>query len=121
MNKYQALQSFLEKVGVPVYAESSVPEQAEYPYMTYSQVDGDFMSGETSMNVNLWCYTDTESQPNELVFQLSKLVGFGGTTLIYDTGAIWVKKGSPFAQNIPDESNVKHRYINLDLEFLSFI
>lgn len=120
MNKNQAIQKFLEGIGIPVYAESSVPEQADFPYLTYAQVDGDFMVGETTMNANLWCYTETESQPNELVFQLSKLIGYGGKTVMYDTGAVWIKKGTPFAQNIPDENDkVKRRYINLDIEFFS--
>lgn len=36
MNKAQAIQAFWESFGVPAYEESTVPDDAVMPYITYS-------------------------------------------------------------------------------------
>lgn len=122
MNRYEAIQKFFEGFNVPAYAESAVPAQAKFPYLTYNLVDGDFMSGEVAMNVNLWFYTDSEAKPNALAAELARAIGYGGRLLTFEGGAVWLKKGSPWCQNVPDDSGdekVKHRYLNVDLEFLT--
>lgn len=120
MNRYQAIQQFLESFDIPAYVESSVPSEAEYPYLTYTLPENDNMGGEVSMNVNVWYYTDTETKPNQKVFEIAKAIGYGGKLITFDDGAVWLKKGSPWVQNIPSESNnkIKHRYLNVDLEYL---
>lgn len=120
MNRHQAIYQFLSGFDIPAYASGSVPAEAEFPYLTYEMVDGDFLSGEVNMTVHVWYYTDTETAPNQKVFELSKGIGYGGKKLNFDDGAVWVKKGSPWCTNVPDEnSKVKHRYLNIDLEFIT--
>ena len=45
----------------------------------------------------------------------------GGAFVPYDGGAMWIKRGSPWCQNIADESNknIKRRYLNITVEYLS--
>lgn len=73
------------------------------------------------MLVNVWCYTDSEAEPNELVRRIGNAIGFGGKLLPFDGGALWIKRGSPWAQTVSDEGDnaVKRRYLNVDVEFLT--
>lgn len=121
MNKAQAIYKFFSGFEIPAYAATSVPAQAEFPYLTYELVDGDFASGETTMTVHVWYYTDSEAAPNQKVFEIAQAIGYGGRLLKYDGGAAWIKKGSPWAQSVPDQDNekVKHRYLNVDVEYMS--
>lgn len=120
MNKYEALYQFFSQFGIPAYVASSVPPEADCPYLTYAPIDGDFMSGEMSMEVNLWFRTDSEAEPNQKVFEIAKAIGFGGTCVGFDEGKIWIKKGNPWAQSVPDEDiRIKRRYLNVDLEYIS--
>ena len=49
------------------------------------------------------------------------LDGKGGKTIRCDEGIIWIKKGTPFCQNLSDETDadIKRRYINVTAEFLT--
>lgn len=119
MNNYEALQKFFEGFGIPAYVSSSTPEQAKYPYLTYSPVVGDFTDGEVSMEVDLWYYTTSEAAPNNKAREIYNAIGMGGVMLKHDEGAIWVKRGNPWCQSVPDTNEmIKRRYINIDLEYI---
>lgn len=120
--KAAAIQGFLSGFGVPAYAAASVPDDATEPYLTYALVDGAWGDGEVAMEVNLWYYGDGEAAPNAKVQEISKAIGIGGAYIPCDGGAIWIKRGSPFAQSVSDgtgDDKVKRRYINLDLEYIT--
>lgn len=120
--KAAAIQSFLSSFGLKTYAATSVPDDAAYPYLTYYLVDGAWGDVEQAMQVDLWYYGGSEATPNAKVQEISAAVGLGGVVLPCDLGSIWVKRGSPFAQTVSDgsgDSEIKRRYINLDLEFLT--
>lgn len=120
MNKAEAIHKFLSGFGIPAYAESSVPAKAKFPYITYALVVDDFSSGEVSMPINVWYYTDSERIPNAKVNEIAEAIGYGGKLITYDGGAVWIKRGSPWCQSISEsERKVKRRYINLDLEYIS--
>lgn len=122
MNRYEAIQEFFETLGIAVYPDSSVPAQAPYPRLTYSQVDGDFLSGEIAMSVDVWFYTESEATVNAFTSKMADAIGFGGKLVGFDDGLIWLKKGSPWCQNVPDDSGddkVKHRYLNVTLEYIT--
>ena len=119
MNEAQAVQDFLGGFGIPAYAETSVPSDAEYPYLTYGLVVGSWLdAGDTSVQVNLWYYTESEAVPNAKVREIAEAIGMGGVCLPCDGGFVWVKRGSPFAQSVAEENDkIKRRYINIDLEY----
>lgn len=120
MNKYEAMYQFFSGFGIPAYVETSVPPEADYPYLTYAPIDGDYMSGEASMLVNLWYWTDSEAEPNEKVREIAEAIGFGGTCVGFDGGMMWLKKGNPWAQSLADEDPmIKRRYLNVDVEYIS--
>lgn len=120
MNKYEALHRFMSSFGIPAYVESSVPAEAEYPYLTYTPITGDILNGEQSMPVNVWFYTSSEAEPNEKVIEIAERITFGGICIGYDAGMIWIKKGNPWAQTITDtDPMIKRRYLNIDMEYIA--
>lgn len=120
--KAAAVQSFLSGFSIPAYAATSVPEDTDFPYITYYLVDGAFGDAEQAMQVDLWYYGTSEAPANAKVQEISKALGLGGAYLPCDGGAVWLKRGSPFAQTVADGSgddNVKRRYLNIDLEYIT--
>ena len=51
--------------------------------------------------------------------ELSAAIGYGGVRLSCDEGYIWLKRGSPWCQNLSDETDpfIKRRYINVTAEY----
>lgn len=121
MTKSEAVQAFLERCGSPVYAAASVPDHAEFPYTTYEMQTAAFGDGEVPITVNAWFYTASEDIADAYCEQLSRLIGRGGVMLPCDDGAVWIKRGSPFAQRIKNtgEDMIKRRYINVSAEFFT--
>lgn len=113
--------------GVTAYPETAVPskangddEDAAFPYLTYTNPDAGF-GEEISLSVNLWFYTEDEAPPNAAANALYEKLGDGGVIVLYDGGAFWLKRGTPFSQPVQDEDNrVKRRYINITQEKISF-
>ena len=120
MTKDKVIHSFLSQF-LPFYAASSVPDDVVFPYGTYELPLGALDSGEVSMTVKLWFYTESEAIPNAKAQELSDAIGFGGKVLDCDGGYIWIKRGSPFSlsQSDADNQNVKLRYINVTVEYLT--
>ena len=122
MTPEAAIYGFLNGFSIPAYASASVPDQAQFPYITYDLVLGEWEQGEVNMPVNVWYRTDSEAQPNAKVREISQAIGMGGVTLPCDGGMLWVKKGSPWAQAVTvegEDEKVKRRYININIEFLT--
>ena len=121
MTPEAAVYRFLSGFGVPAYASTSVPDQAEFPYLTYTLVVGEWGDGGVSMQVDLWYRTESEAVPNAKVREISRHIGIGGTTVPCDDGMLWIRRGSPWAQAVDiaeEDDEVKRRYINLIIEYL---
>ena len=122
MTPEAAVYTFLSSFGIPAYAASSVPDQATFPYLTYDLVIGEWGQPEVNMPVNVWYRTDSEALPNAKVREISKAIGMGGVLLHCDGGALWLKKGSPWAQAMTvegEDEKVKRRYVNINIEFMT--
>ena len=120
MTKDKALHAWFSQF-LPAFPTSNVPEDATFPWLTYELITGSWESGEIALTVNLWYYTESEAIPNAKAQEISDAIGMGGAFVPYDGGAIWIKRGSPWCQNIVDESdkNIKRRYLNITVEYLS--
>ena len=120
MTKGAALQSFFDSI-MTSYAASSVPDNAALPYLTYDFITSAWDGGEVGLTVNMWFRTTSEKEPNAAVDRLSKAIGLGGVQLPCDDGMIWLKRGSPWAQSLTDETDktIKRRYINVTAEYLT--
>lgn len=121
MTPEAAIYQYLNEFGIPAYASTATPSDAEFPYITYDLVLGDWMSGEFNMPVNVWYRTDSEAEPNAKVRQIANSLGLSGITILCDNGMLWLKKGSPWAQAVRvegEDDKVKRRYININVEYL---
>lgn len=120
MTPEAAIYQFMNEFGIPAYPDSSVPDDAEFPYITYSLTLGEFLEPEVNMPVNVWYRTESESAPNAKVREMFTRIGPGGVTVPCDDGMLWVKRGSPWAQALAiseEDEMVKRRYVNINLEF----
>lgn len=122
MTPEAAIYTFLSGFSIPAYAASSVPDQAQFPYITYDLVLGEWEQGEVNVPVNVWYRTESEALPNAKVREISQAIGMGGVTLPCDGGMLWLKKGSPWAQAVTidgEDEKVKRRYVNINIEYLT--
>lgn len=126
MTKDKALYAFFSGFGIPAYPDNAVlNENGEpdviLPYLTYTPVFDAWGGEPVSLTVNLWYRTESEAVPNDKAQELSKAIGMGGKVLPCDGGYIWLKRGSPWCQNLSDEADsiIKRRYINVTAEYLT--
>ena len=120
MTKGAALQAFFSQF-MDAYAASAVPEDVTFPYLTYELITSALDGGEVGLTVNLSFYTTSEAVPNAKAQELSDAIGYGGVTIPCDGGFIWLKRGSPWCQNLQDDTdkNIKRRYINVTAEYMT--
>ena len=119
MTPEAAIYQWLNGFGIPAYPSSSVPEKAAFPYMTYDLVLGEWGRAEVNMPVNVWYRTESEAEPNAKVREIGAALGMGGKLVPCDGGALWLKKGSPWAQSVTiegEDEKVKRRYVNINIE-----
>lgn len=117
-----AVYQFLSGFGIPAYASTSVPTGAKFPYLTYDLTVGDWMGGDVSVPVNVWYRTDSEAAPNAKVREIHDAIGMGGVIVPCDGGALWIKRGSPWAQSVlagGEDEKIKRRYVNLDIDYMT--
>lgn len=120
MTPEACIQEFMSSFGIPAYASTATPSDAEFPYLTYDLVIGEWMQGEVNMPVNIWYHTDSEAEPNAKVREMSARLGIPGVTRPCDGGMLWFKKGSPWAQAMRvegEDEKVKRRYVNINVEY----
>ena len=123
MTKAAAIYQFWKSFGLPTYEENSVPtgdNAPALPYLTYQFATDDF-GKEVALTSSLWYRSTSWTQANEKAEEISKAIGRGGKMLPCDGGAIWIKKGTPFAQNMGDECDdmIKRKYLNLVVEYFT--
>ena len=119
MKKAQALNSFWNGFGWVAYDESTVPDNAKLPYITYAYGEDDF-GHPISLTASLWYRGKRWDVISDKFEEISKAISRGGVMVSYDDGAILIHKGSPFAQRVKDEDDsIRRIFMNLEIEFLS--
>ena len=124
MTKDKALYSFFSGFGIPAYPANAVlNENGEpdviLPYLTYTPVFDAWGGEPASLTVNLWYRTESEAIPNAKAQEISKAIGREGVNVQCDGGTIWIRRGSPWCQNLADEVDpaIKRRYINVTAQY----
>lgn len=123
MTKEAALHAFYSSFGLKAYEENAVPtgdDAPDFPYLTYS-VSSDSIGTDVALTASLWYRGTSWVQANAKAEEISRRIGRGGKILSCDGGAIWLRRGTPFAQSMGDESDdqIKRKYINITAEFLT--
>ena len=118
MDKWQALQSFFSSFGLTAYDESSVPESAQLPYITY-QAAADSLDSPVVLTGDLYYKSTSWTEISQKADEINDALK-NGVIMPLDIGFLWLVRGSPFAQRINEDSDtLKHIYIVLMGEFLT--
>ena len=120
MTKAAAIYQFWNSFGLTAYEENSVPDDAAFPYITYQLVTDSF-DREVPVTASLWYRSESWTAINAKTEEISQKIGRGGKIISCDGGAIWLKRGQPFAQSMSDESDdlIKRKYLNITAEFMT--
>lgn len=122
MTKAAALQQFFSSFGITAYAAASVPDDTTFPWLTYDLATGNWYTEAVAITVNLWYYTTSEAVPNAKAQEILAKIS-PSYTIPCDGGLILLRPGSPFCQNIVDDTDriIKRRYINISAEYLTVV
>ena len=120
MTKAAAIYQFWNSFGLTAYEENSVPDEAAFPYITYQLVTVSF-DREIPLAASIWYRSESWTAINAKTDEISQKISRGGKIIPCDGGAIWLKRGQPFAQNMGDESDdlIKRKYLNITAEFMT--
>ena len=120
MTKAAAMYQFWSSFGLTAYEENTVPDDAVFPYITY-QLLTDSFDHEVPVTASIWYRSESWTAINSKTEEISQKISRGGRVISCDGGAIWLKRGQPFAQNMGDESDdlIKRKYLNITAEFMT--
>lgn len=99
----KALYNFFSGFGLDAYVEYAPPEDAELPYITYQLIEPGW-SDIGTIYARVWYRSTSYTAINAKVDEISAAVG-EGISLRTDNGAVYLTRGTPFAQNMPMEGD----------------
>lgn len=120
MDKAQAIHEFWSSFDLPAYDESSVPDDARMPYITYN-VATDSLDSILPLHGSLWYRSTAWDEITQKSEEIAEMLGSKGYLIKkLDDGYVWMQKGKPFAQRMTDEDEqVRRIYVNVTAEFLT--
>ena len=120
MTKAAAIYQFWNSFGLTAYEVNTVQTDPSFPYITYQLVTDSF-DREVQVTASLWYRSESWTAINAKTEEISQKINRGGKIISCDDGAIWIKRGQPFAQNMRDESDnlIKRKYLNITAEFMT--
>jgi hypothetical protein len=121
MTKGQAIQSFWERFDIPAYDETTVPDNAQFPYITY-QVQTDSLDSVCMTNASLWYRSYSWKEISEKTEEISQAIArMNAPSIKIDGGRLYISKGVSFAQRMSDDSDdaVRRILLNINYEFLT--
>ena len=119
MNSIQTLHAFWSSFGWKAYDETSVPDDAVLPYITY-EVSSDEFGSTLLQNASLWYRSTSWAEVTEKEQEIAEFIGRGGRMLKFDGGAIWLQKSTPWAQRMSDSSDdmIRRIVLSIMIEYL---
>lgn len=119
MDKLQAYHSFWASFGWKAYDETSVPDIAVLPYITY-EVAVDYFDNELALTASLWSRSTSWVDITAKEKEIAELIGRGGLIIPYAGGGLWIKRGNPWAQRMSDSSDdmIRRIVLNISIEFI---
>ena len=120
--KTQALYNFFSGFELPVYEENTVPTgkiAPELPYITYATATSGF-DDNVQISASLWYKGYAWDDADRKAAEINTALAHGGKMIPYTGGALWIRRGTPFAQHMADDDDTIRRiYLNLTAEYLS--
>lgn len=120
MTKAAAIQAFWASFGMAAYEESTVPDDAAFPYITYELVT-DALGETTFMSASVWYRSTSWVQANAKAEEIGAYIGYAGRMILCDEGRIHLRRGTPFAQSRgdPDDDTIRRKILNIMADFLT--
>ena len=120
MTKAAAIYQFWNSFGLTAYEENTVQDDAVFPYITYQLVTDSF-DREIQLTASLWYRSERWTGINSKTEEISQKISRGGKIIPCDGGAIWLKRGRPFAQSMGGEGDdlLKRKYLNITADFMT--
>lgn len=123
MTKEAALYEFWSSFKLPAYEENSIfalKDAPVFPYITY-EVQTDSFGDAVYLTGSLWYRTPSWTEANAKKREIAEFIGMGGVMTDIDGGAMWIKRNSPFAQNLGDSSDdmIKRVVLNIAVEYFT--
>lgn len=123
MDKQQALHQFWNSFGWKAYDGNTTPDNAmdrfDGHYITYSVVTS-ALDEPVPISGNLWMRDTSWEEITQKANEISEYIGIGGVLIPFDHGYLWICRGTPFSQRLPEsDSTIRKIYINLMAEYLS--
>ena len=118
LDRYQALHTFWSSFGLQAYDENTVPEDVTFPYITYEASTAS-VNEKIPASASLWYRSTSWDEISRKAEQISEQISWGGSSVVYDTGRLWVTKEAPFAQRMsePSDSLVRRIVLQVSVEF----
>lgn len=119
----KALYDFYSGFGIPAYSKDNVPDDATFPYITYTVVDGDW---DTPRSHYCMVYMRTRSNQELLkkADEIKEAIGTG-LRLPCDGGCLYlhyenaeIMSGANSGTQSEQDSDVRSVYINMQLDVL---
>lgn len=120
MDKWQGLQSFWSSFGIPAYDENSVDETMQMPYITY-EARVDSLGFPVAASATIWMRSNSWAEISQKADEIGVYIDTMLTPLKIEGGYIWIYRGTPFAQRLPEENDeyVRRMYLNIMYEYLT--
>lgn len=122
-DKFKAIQDFWSSFGLQAYDENSVPSGDSaplFPYITYS-ASTDSIGNDIPLTGSLWYRSASWAAISQKAAEIERFLYEHNSPIEVDGGYLWIKRGSPFAQRMGDDSDdmIRRIYINITAEFLT--
>lgn len=119
MDSLATLAAFWKSFDIPAYDETSVPDNAPLPRITFSTSMSAF-GDPVLLNASIWYRSTSWGDITVKMYEIFNRLGPGGEMLDCDGGYLWLKRGTPFAQRIADEDSAMRRYLlNVEVDYLT--
>ena len=112
-NVAAALKTFFSGFGLPAYAENSVPDNVQLPYITYSMSVPEW-NQKASMYAQVWDRTKSNTGIIEKADQITHAIGADGKKIPIGGGYLVIWPESPLIQIMTD-GDFRSAYINLSV------
>lgn len=111
----QAIDTYLNGFGMDAYAEGTVPDNAEFPYITYRLVDPEWHQ-KTTFFIRVWFRSTRNAELLEVADRITGDIG-EGKRLPFDGGLVMIWPESPKVQVMvdPNDRAVRYAYISLSI------
>lgn len=119
MDKVQAINDFWNGFDLKAYDAVSVPDEAQMPYITY-EISTDSFGQQLSQTASIWYRSASWKDVQQKEMEIADYIGRGGLMIQYDDGAVWLRKGTPWAMRIVGEGDeyVRRIALNVEVEFI---